>query len=369
MKSQMTSQSKKECRYLIMAGGTGGHIFPAIAVAKALRDRGADVYWLGTHAGMEQTIVPKENFPLHEITIKGFRGKGFLAKLMAPLLLLFSIIQALCVMVKLKPQVVVGFGGYVAAPGGIAARLLTKPLIIHEQNSVAGSTNKLLAKLTNKVLEAFPGSLPKATLVGNPVRDEVKQLMAKKKGSTKNINVLVTGGSLGAQSINELMPKVFQRLPDQLRPNIWHQTGKGKIQNVIESYQQHDIDAKVEEFIQQVEIAYDWADVVICRAGALTVSEVAVAGVPAIFIPYPYAIDNHQSTNALWLVNNGASLMIEQADLTVEVMVKRLTDLLQQPNKLQAMSEKLQQLAMPNATEDVVSVCEQACGKENRHAA
>lgn len=361
----------RSCCYLIMAGGTGGHIFPAMAVARSLREKGASVHWLGTATGMEYQLVPAENIPLHLIHIKGFRGKGLLAKLLTPLLLLSAIFQALKVILKIKPDAIIGFGGYVAAPGGIAARLLGKKLIIHEQNSVAGTTNKLLAKLASCSLEAFPNSLPEASRVGNPIRADIKELFlsnsvgAEKEKSAYRKKLLIMGGSLGAAAINQIIPEVINSLPFDEQPEVWHQAGKNKHMELIGAYRSYDIPARVDEFIGDVAAAYQWADIVICRAGALTVSEIAVAGVPAIFIPYPYAIDNHQFFNAQWLVENNAAYLIEQKDLSVESLRLLLLDMLSSEKVLQDLSQHLKKLAMPLATEQVVAVCERACRGED----
>jgi UDP-N-acetylglucosamine--N-acetylmuramyl-(pentapeptide) pyrophosphoryl-undecaprenol N-acetylglucosamine transferase len=354
-----------------MAGGTGGHIFPAMAVARALINHNAEVHWLGTAAGMEHHLVPAENIPLHLVKVKGFRGKKLLGRLIAPLLLLSAIWQALIIIRKLNPQVVIGFGGYVSAPGGLAARLLGKMLIIHEQNSVAGSTNKLLAKFATQVLQAFPASLPNALLVGNPVRSAVKALYCTKKQTTekRQKNLLIMGGSLGAEAINTIVPHALAQLPADIRPVVWHQTGKNKLEKVVQSYQSLMIDARTDEFIAAVESAYSWADIIICRAGALTVSEVSVAGVPAIFIPYPYAIDNHQLTNAKWLADQQAAIVIEQDYLTVDTLSAMLKQLLTDAAMLTAMSVQLKKVAMPDATEKVVAVCETACIRGQQHAA
>lgn len=361
----------RSCCYLIMAGGTGGHIFPAMAVARSLREKGASVHWLGTATGMEYQLVPAENIPLHLIHIKGFRGKGLLAKLLTPLLLLSAIFQALKAIMKIKPDAIIGFGGYVAAPGGIAARLLGKKLIIHEQNSVAGTTNKLLAKLASCSLEAFPNSLPEANRVGNPVRADIKELFlsnsvnAEKEKPADRKRLLIMGGSLGAAAINQIVPELINSLPFDEQPEVWHQAGKNKHMELIGAYRSYDINARVDEFIGDVAAAYQWADIVICRAGALTVSEIAVAGVPAIFIPYPYAIDNHQFFNAQWLVENNAAYLIEQKDLSVESLRLLLLDMLSSEKVLQDLSQHLKKLAMPLATEQVVAVCERACRGED----
>lgn len=356
----------KPCSYLIMAGGTGGHIFPAMAVARSLIEKGADVHWLGTETGMEHHLVPSESIPLHLIHIKGFRGKKLLAKILTPFLLSYAVFQALRVIFKIKPVAVIGFGGYVSAPGGIAARLLGKTLIIHEQNSVAGSTNKLLSKISSCNLEAFPNSLPNAIRVGNPVRSEIRALFDRASHASVKANahakkkLLIMGGSLGAAAINQIMPSVIKHLSPHDRPEIWHQAGKGKHIELINDYQSDGIPAHVEEFIADVAAAYSWADLVICRAGALTVSEIAVAGLPAIFVPYPYAIDNHQFYNAQWLVENKAAYAIEQKELTIENLSKLLTSMLSDGLSLSIMSETLKKLAMPDATDQVVAVCDLA---------
>ena len=243
---------KQRACYLIMAGGTGGHIFPAMAVAKRLMERGADVHWVGTAAGMEYKVVPKEGIPLHLISIKGFRGKTVLAKILSPFLLLAAVWQAIALFRKAQPDVVIGFGGYVSAPGGLAARLLGKKLVIHEQNSVAGSANRLLAKIAYQTLEAFPKSLNNALLVGNPVRAEIQQLFVENKtisdGARKKL--LIMGGSLGAEAINNIMPKVIHLLPENIRPELWHQAGKGKLEKLVDHYQELNIEARTEEFVR-----------------------------------------------------------------------------------------------------------------------
>lgn len=369
-------------RYLIMAGGTGGHIFPALAVVEKLRERGADIDWLGTHAGMEFDLVPKNNISLHLISIKGFRGKGLLKKILTPFLLVKAILQAILIIRKLAPDAVVGFGGYVAAPGGIAAYLLGKPLIIHEQNSVAGSTNKLLARFATKKLEAFSGSLNDAVLVGNPVRKSVVDLFDELDRSDdlqNSVNlkqakkILIMGGSLGAAAINNVVPHAINELPNNISLNIWHQTGIGKLQQVSKDYKELGIDARIDEFIEDVTEAYRWADLIICRAGALTVSEVAIVGLPAIFIPYPYAIDNHQSVNAQWLVKNNASEMIEQSNLNAMSLSKMLNELLSDEQKVNDYARALKKLSMPDSAKRVASICEEVCldkitKRENKNA-
>lgn len=353
----------KQCCYLIMAGGTGGHIFPAMAVAKHLIENGSKVHWLGTEAGMEKDIVLSAAIDFHQITIEGFRGKHFFQRLMAPIRLLLGVFQSIKILTNLNPDVVVGFGGYVAAPGGIAARLLGKKLVIHEQNSIAGSTNKLLSKIATKNLVAFPESLPNSTVVGNPLRKEISGLFNTQYAinADQKINLLVTGGSLGASAINDLIPAAISLISPDIRPNIWHQTGKNKLEKVLDDYRALNIEARCEEFIKEVGEAYQWANIIICRAGALTVSEVAVVGVPAIFIPYPYAIDNHQKANALWLVNSSSVLMMEESQLNKEKLAEALSLLLKNHSRLKHISQALKAVAKPEATERVAAVCREVC--------
>jgi UDP-N-acetylglucosamine--N-acetylmuramyl-(pentapeptide) pyrophosphoryl-undecaprenol N-acetylglucosamine transferase len=345
-----------------MAGGTGGHIFPALAVAKELSQRGAIVDWLGTVQGMEAKIIPAENITFHSIAIKGFRGKGVVQKLLTPLLLCRAVFQAMAVIRTVKPSVVIGFGGFVAAPGGIAAKLMGKPLVIHEQNSVAGSSNRLLAKIAQKRLVAFPDVFKHALHVGNPVRATITQLEGRRlTKESRKLRVLIMGGSLGAKAINDVVPFSLADIDASIRPSIWHQTGKDKLDPVAQAYRNNDVDARVEEFIGNVAEAYAWADVLICRAGALTVSEVAVAGVPAILIPLPSAIDNHQYFNAKWLSDNGAAILIEQKKLTRERLAQQLLELNSQRDILQEMHIKLKILALPNAALQVANHCEELC--------
>lgn len=349
-------------RYLIMAGGTGGHIFPALAVAKELMQRGAMVSWLGTAQGMEANIVTAEKIDFHTMTIKGFRGKSIIAKLLAPFLLCRAVIQAMKIIRQYQPSAVIGFGGFVAAPGGIAARILRKPLVIHEQNSIAGSSNRLLAKIATKKLVAFPHALNDSVHVGNPVRATVSCVQHDFiSHQHAGLRVLIMGGSLGAKAINDVAPFALAGMNVKSRPAIWHQTGKGKKAPVSAAYQEQKVEARVEEFIDDVAAAYAWADIVICRAGALTVSEVAAAGAPAIFIPLPTAIDNHQLFNARWLADHEAAIVIEQKELTKDSLCQQLIALHENREKLMKMHKTLKQLALPDATNQVANHCEELC--------
>jgi UDP-N-acetylglucosamine--N-acetylmuramyl-(pentapeptide) pyrophosphoryl-undecaprenol N-acetylglucosamine transferase len=352
----------KTCRYLIMAGGTGGHIFPALAVAKELLLRGGNVAWMGTSVGMEASLVVAERIPFYSITIKGFRGKSWASKLKAPFLLVKAIVESLLIIYRFNPSVVIGFGGFVSAPGGLAARLLGKKLIIHEQNSVAGSSNRLLAKVAHKKLEAFPNSLKGAIHVGNPVRSTIAEINSQSDERVHSrLRVLIMGGSLGAKAINDVVPFAVAAMDEFSRPEIWHQTGADKKPPVSMAYEQLGVSARIDEFVADVASAYRWADIVICRAGALTVSEVAAAGVPAIFIPLPSAIDNHQYHNAKWLLENHAAVMLEQQYLTSETLRKELEMLAGNRKLLHAMHQKLKKLALPDAANQVAICCEELC--------
>ncbi len=315
-----------------MAGGTGGHIFPGLAVAEKLKSEGWHIHWLGTADRMEADIVPKHGFDISFISISGLRHKNLLAWLKLPFKLVNSLLQALAVIRKIKPDAVLGMGGYASAPGGLAAWLMNKPLVVHEQNAAAGLTNRLLARIANKVCCAFPDAFKSTVsmqVVGNPLRASIGEHTAQDNSDevvvkTSN-NILVIGGSLGAQVLNQVVPKSFARLAkvtssvdcnDETLPfNIWHQTGKGKQQDVIDAYNQQDLvneQVRVTEFIDDIANAYQWADVVICRAGALTVSELAMAATPAIFVPLPHAVDDHQTKNAQYLVSRGGAVLVKQ---------------------------------------------------------
>lgn len=349
-----------EPRYLMMAGGTGGHIFPALAVANELKARGATVAWLGTEQGMEARIVAAADIPLYPITIKGFRGKGVMQKLLAPFLLCRAVFQAMIVIRQFKPSVIIGFGGFVAAPGGIASRLLGKPLVIHEQNSVAGSSNRLLAKMATKKLAGFPNALEGAMHIGNPIRTDIAEVKHDfDVVSVMPLRVLIMGGSLGAKAINDVVPLAISAINPSKRPQVWHQTGRDKKAPVTQAYAEQQLTVRVDEFIHDVAEAYAWADILICRAGALTVSEVAAAGVPAIFIPLPSAIDNHQYFNAKWLADSDAGILLEQKELTAESLKAILNDLSDHREKLKAMHKQLKNLALPNAANQVANQCEE----------
>lgn len=347
-------------KVLIMAGGTGGHVYPALSVAEKLLAKNMVVEWLGTRKGIENQLVPNKNLPLHFISISGLRGKGILRWLFMPLQLLRAIGQAIALIRRCKPDVVLGLGGFASGPGGLAAWLMGKPLVIHEQNAVAGTTNRWLNRLANKSLQAYPGSLRGATTVGNPLRNEILQLPTPAE-RTRNINdrprLLILGGSLGALKLNQTVPEALALMGVEQRPQVWHQTGKDHYQLTLNLYQRLQVQAQVEPYIEAMHRAYTWADLVVCRSGALTVSEIMAAGLAAIFVPYPHAIDDHQTKNAAYLVEAGAAELLPQSDLTPEFLHKLLLDKLNDREKLLAMATKARELSVLNAAEQVADTC------------
>lgn len=342
---------------MIMAGGTGGHIFPALAVAEKMRAAGWQVVWLGNPEGMEARLVPQYGFDLYPVRFSALRGKGLLRKLMLPFNLLRGFRQAWKVLGEVKPHVVLGFGGYITFPGGMMAALRGVPLVLHEQNSVAGLANRVLASVADRVLTGFPAVLPKAEWVGNPVRPVIANLpipaerLADRQGA---LRVLVIGGSLGAQILNEKVPAALATLPAHDRPQVVHQAGEKHLDTLQANYQAAGVNAHCVAFVDDMAGAYEWADLLICRAGALTVAEVAAAGIAAIFVPYPHAVDDHQTGNAHFLADAGAAFLIEQKAMTPE----SLAALLQQSRgQLLEMAAKARALSKPDAAEAVVTVC------------
>ncbi len=353
---------------LIMAGGTGGHIFPALAVAKELQKQQCNIYWLGSHTGMEKNIVPQHNIPIHYLAITGLRGNGKLGLLLAPWRVTKAVLQAIKIIKKINPDVVVGLGGFASGPGGIAAKLLKKPLIIHEQNSIAGLTNRVLARFAKKVLQAFPNAFAakyKPILVGNPVRQALQNLPPPRVRSwmqAGQLNILILGGSQGALSLNQTVPNALRELIANKQINVWHQCGEKHLALTTAAYQHSEV--KLTPFIEDMAEAYTWADLVICRAGALTVAELMAVGVPSILIPYPYAVDDHQTKNALYLVNNHAAHLIPPQQLTAEAIHSIVVFLLNNSSDLLEMAEKAYSLRKINATQDVANYCmEVCCGK------
>jgi len=321
-----------------MAGGTGGHIFPGIAIGRAVQQQFHDieVLWLGSKGGMETQIIPHQtNFSLYLLNIKGFRKKTFLQKLIVPFLLLRSIWNAIKIFKQEKPDIVLGMGGFVCAPGGIAAKLLHIPLFIHEQNSVAGLTNKLLSLLSQKIFTGFPTVLKlsfshkKMIFTGNPVRKEILNIPAKTQLHNP-IRLLIVGGSRGAAILNDLIPKALQLIPNEFNIEVFHQTGKDLTSDYSNAHS--NISAKTQSFIDDMAKIYDWADIIICRSGALTLAEITAIGIPAILIPYPFAVDNHQTFNAKYLSNNNAAILSPQSELTAEILLEQLIPLFQTEN-------------------------------------
>ena len=346
-----------------MAGGTGGHVFPALAVADELRARGVDVHWLGTRRGLESEVVPKNGINISFLNVAGLRGNGLLGWVMAPVKLLMALWQGLSVMRKIKPAAVLGMGGFVTGPGGVAAWISRIPLLIHEQNAIAGLTNKLLAPFSRKVMEAFPGAIArgKALHTGNPVRRDISSLYKSAQESRHagdNINLLVVGGSLGAKALNDVVPQALKNIPVDKRPNVWHQTGKRNIDEAKNNYVSCSVEAKVVPFIDDMLEAYRWADLVVCRAGAMTIAELAIAGLPSILVPYPFAVDDHQTSNARYLSDNNAAILIQQNDLTAPLLLEWLEKLT--PQRLHEMSDAARALALPDATVIVADQCMEA---------
>ncbi|OWF81362.1 undecaprenyldiphospho-muramoylpentapeptide beta-N-acetylglucosaminyltransferase [Yersinia alsatica] len=353
--------SGKTKRLMVMAGGTGGHVFPGLAVAHHLMAQGWQVRWLGTADRMEASLVPKNGIEIDFIQISGLRGKGLMAQLTAPVRIYRAVRQAKKIMRDYQPDVVLGMGGYVSGPGGLAAWLCGIPVVLHEQNGIAGLTNRWLAKIAKKVLQAFPGAFPHAEVVGNPVRTDVLALplpAERLSGREGPIRVLVIGGSQGARVLNQTLPQVAATLGEQI--TVWHQVGKGALPEVLEAYQQVGQGGKhqVVEFIDDMAAAYTWADVVVCRSGALTVSEVAAAGLPAIFVPFQHK-DRQQYWNALPLEKAGAAKIIEQPQFTAQA-VSHLLAQWDRPTLL-TMAEQARQVAIPDATERVAAEVVAAC--------
>jgi len=355
---------------LIMAGGTGGHVFPALAVAAELSARGIAVSWLGTQRGLESRVVPAAGYPLETMRVSGLRGKGLLRMLFAPFMLMVALLQALIIQLRLRPRAVLGMGGFAAGPGGVIAWLLRRPLLIHEQNSVAGLTNRWLAPLARTVMEAFPGSLPArrhALHTGNPVRAEITRLPAPAErfaARSGALRVLVIGGSLGARALNEVMPAAVRQLAAGLQLQLHHQTGSADRASVQAAYAALDADARVDAFVEDMAAAYSWADVVICRSGALTVAELAVVGVASVLVPFPHATDDHQTGNARFLADAGAAILMPQDEMSAEKLAGLLGDFSQQRNILLEMACRAHQLAMPDAARRVAEQCLRAAGIE-----
>ena len=345
---------------LIMAGGTGGHVFPALACAREFQARGYRVHWLGTPRGIENELVPQAGLPLHRIEISGLRGKGALSLCKAPLQIAKALWQARKVLRELQPVCVLGMGGFVTGPGGIAARLAGVPLIIHEQNAVAGTANRGLAPFASRVCEAFPETFAasaKRRTTGNPVREELFLATPRQTLARRQARLLVLGGSLGAEPLNKLLPAALAQVSGELRPQVYHQAGKQHAEVTAERYRAAAVDAEVVPFIKDMARAYAWADLGICRAGALTVSELAAAGLPSLLVPLPHAIDDHQTRNAEYLAKAGAAVLLPQHATDAATLAAQLTEVLMHSDKLAAMGATARRLAKPDATRTVVDIC------------
>ncbi len=354
---------------LVMAGGTGGHVYPALAVARALQAKSREVVWLGTHRGLESRVVPEAGIDMEWISVKGLRRKGMLALIIAPLQLGWALVQSLAVIIRRRPAAVLGMGGFVSGPGGVAAWLTRRPLVIHEQNAAAGMTNRLLARLARVVLQAFPGSFHSsitAETVGNPVREDISAISppAERFGERRGrLRLLVLGGSQGALALNRTVPAAMALLDSEVRPEIRHQCGERTLQAAKDAYASNQIAVELLPFIDDMAEVYSWADLVVCRAGALTVAELCAAGVPALFVPYPAAVDDHQTANARPMEAAGAAAIIPESDLTPELLASLLRDWLQSRAILMQRAEKARELAQPDSLQRIAELClEQAGG-------
>ena len=345
---------------LIMAGGTGGHIFPGLAVAHALRAKGWRIHWLGAPDSMESRIVPAQGIPLETVAFGGVRGKGPLTLALLPLKLLRAFWQSIQVVRRVRPDVVVGLGGYISFPGGMMGVLLGKPLVLHEQNSVAGMANKVLAGVADRVFTAFPGALGKGEWIGNPLRPGFLAEPApadRYAGRSGPLKVLVVGGSLGAKALNEIVPQALALLPPDQRPHVLHQSGAKQIDDLRANYAAAGVHAELTPFIDDTAGAFAEADLVICRAGASTVTEIAAVGAPALFVPFPFAVDDHQTTNAQFLTATGGGWLVQQRDMTPQSLADMLAGLTRE--ELVRRAEAAKQRQKTGATEVIVAACEE----------
>jgi UDP-N-acetylglucosamine--N-acetylmuramyl-(pentapeptide) pyrophosphoryl-undecaprenol N-acetylglucosamine transferase len=357
---------------LVMAGGTGGHVFPGLAVARALRDAGVPVAWLGTRRGLEARLVPAAGIRISYISVGGLRGKGWMTRVLAPFRLAWALVQSLAVMLRTRPRTVLGMGGFVTGPAGLAAWLTRRRLVIHEQNAIAGLTNRILARFADQVLEAFPGSFSDrdgVVAVGNPVRPEIAALRDPAQrlgGRTGRPRLLIFGGSQGAMRLNEIVPAALTTLPEEIRPEIIHQTGERTLETARESYRATGVAADIRPFIDDMAAAYEWADLAICRAGALTVTELAAAGLGAVLIPFPAAVDDHQTRNAEFLVRAGAARIIKESELSPAGLAEVLRPMLADPEERRRMALAARSVARPDALERIVRICLQAREENDR---
>ncbi|TVP59763.1 MAG: undecaprenyldiphospho-muramoylpentapeptide beta-N-acetylglucosaminyltransferase [Halomonadaceae bacterium] len=352
--------------FLIMAGGTGGHVFPALATARQLQALGHQVFWLGSRGGMEEQLIGDSGIPLSLISITGLRGKGRLALLAAPWRLTRALLQALAVLRRVKPDCVIGMGGFASGPGGVAAWLLRKPLVIHEQNAIAGMTNRWLSRFASHTLEAYPEAFGPETVTrctGNPVRQDLAELPVpgRRLGErTGPARLLVLGGSRGARAINQCLPHTLGSMPAAERPLVRHQSGAAELAETRAAYADQGVEAQVSPFIDDMAEAYAWADLVLCRAGALTLAELCAVGVGSLLVPYPHAVDGHQMANARYLAVREAALVLPQSDLNQSTLQQLLQELLGDRERLLSMAAAARELSRPDATERVVNYCLEA---------
>src|SRR5712691_5093511 len=342
---------------MIMAGGTGGHVFPGLAVADFLRDSGWRVVWLGARSGMEANLVPKRGYDMAWINFSGLRGKGPVAFFLLPLRLLLAFWQSARAIFAHRPDVVLGMGGYISFPGGMMAALLGKPLVVHEQNSIAGLANKVLAGVADRVLCAFPEALKRATLTGNPVRPDIAAIAAPERRYAERsgpLRVLVVGGSLGAKALNDTVPRALALLTGE-RPLVTHQSGELHAESLRQAYSAAGVHARTPAFIENMAAAYAEADVVVCRAGAITVAEIAAAGVASVLVPYPHAVDDHQTTNARFLADVDAAVLVPQSELSAERLAGLLAGF--DRARLRDMARRARSLGKPDATAAVAKIC------------
>ena len=357
---------------LIMAGGTGGHVFPALAVADELRSRGIPVVWLGTKTGIESRLVPQAGYPIEWMSITGLRGKSTLTLLLAPVRIAMACWQALGVLLRIKPCAVLGMGGFASGPGGLMAWLIRKPLLVHEQNAIAGMTNKILARFADVVLQAFPAVFKHAKTTGNPVRQSICEIddpesrfsrrVEQQHSQQQKLRLLVIGGSLGAVKLNEIVPLALSEINKDERPEVIHQTGLKNIESAKAAYSDAGVEAKVEAFIDDMRAVYEWADLVICRAGAMTVFELAAAGIASILVPYPYAVDDHQTHNAYYLEKTGAAIIKQQDELSTDWLVDVINDFSRNRKKLLDMAVAARKLAIPGSAKTIADACLTAGG-------
>lgn len=357
--------SKQAPTALVMAGGTGGHVFPGLAVADELKNRGWYIEWLGTAERMEAELVPRHGYSIHFIDVQGVRGNGLLRKLAAPFKILKAVAQAKQVIRQQQVDLVIGMGGFASGPGAIAARISGLPVVLHEQNAIAGMTNRYVAKFATRILQAFKGALPGGETVGNPVRAELLTLPEPTPLTGRPLKLLVVGGSLGAKVLNDTVPEAVAELSKTMSVEVWHQAGKNNGEGVLKAYQSLNVNPQhADDFIHEMAEAYGWADLVVCRAGALTVSELAAIGRASILVPLPHAVDDHQTANAKVLVNAGAGVLLPQAELTPESLAQRIKQLTQNSEQIVRMARSAKDVAITNAAEQVASVCQALVSQE-----